>query len=156
MPRMAKKLPRRLREELDGTDLILHVGDWQTMDVVDVLSSYAPIKGVSGNVDGEEIQKLFLEKLTFELPNLRVGLTHGHGRGKTTEKRAMDTFKDEPVDLIVFGHSHIPTKKKVGNLMLFNPGSPTDKRRQTYYSFGLLEFIDGEWQLEHVFFEDKS
>lgn len=156
MPRMAKKLPRRLREELDGTDLILHAGDWQTMDVVDVLSSYAPVKGVSGNVDGEEIQNLFLEKLIFELPNLRVGLTHGHGRGKTTEIRVMDTFKDEPVDLIIYGHSHIPTKKKVGDLMLFNPGSPTDKRRQTYYSFGLLEFIDGEWQLEHVFFEDKS
>ncbi|MFC4410398.1 metallophosphoesterase family protein [Chungangia koreensis] len=157
MPKMGKKFPERLRKELDNADLILHTGDWQTIDVVENLSVYAPIKGVVGNVDGEDIQKRFPEKLIVELPSLRIGLTHGHGRGKTTEKRAMDTFKDEPIDLLIFGHSHIPIHRKVGDLTIFNPGSPTDKRRQPHYSFGLLKSSNNsEWVLEHVLYDDKN
>lgn len=157
MPKMGKELPERLRRELDTTDLILHTGDWQTIEVVENLCRYAPIKGVIGNVDGEEIQKRFPDKLIVELADLRIGMTHGHGKGKTTEKRAMDTFKDEPIDLLIFGHSHIPTHKKVGDLTIFNPGSPTDKRRQPHYSFGLLRSsMKGEWVLEHVFYDDKN
>ena len=156
MPRMAKKLPERLRKELDQTDLILHTGDWQTLDVVEELSGYAPIRGVHGNADGDEIQQLFPEKLTIEMPNLRIGLTHGHGKGKTTEKRSIDAFKDEPIDLLIYGHSHIPVYKKVDDLVLFNPGSPTDKRRQPYYSFGVLENRNGKWQIEHIYYHDKN
>jgi len=156
MPRMSKKLPEQLKMELETSNVVFHTGDWQTIEVAEALREYAPVKGVVGNVDGEEIRKSFPERLIVELPGLRVGITHGHGKGKTTEKRAMDTFKNESIDLLIYGHSHIPVHKKVGNLTLFNPGSPTDKRKQPSFSFGILALLDGEWQLSHVFYDTKE
>lgn len=155
MPRMSKQLPEPLKKELETADLLFHTGDWQTIEVVEALRKYATVKGVVGNVDGEEMRKSFPERLIVELPGLRVGITHGHGNGKTTEKRAIDTFKNESIDLLIYGHSHIPVHKNVGNLILFNPGSPTDKRKQPSFSFGLLTLSNDEWQLSHIFYDTK-
>lgn len=149
-------MPEQLRKELEDASLILHTGDWQSVELMEVLNDYAPLKGVFGNVDGEEIRRLFPEKLTLELEGLRIGMTHGHGKGKTTEKRAISSFKDEPIDLLIYGHSHIPVHKKIGNLVIFNPGSPTDKRRQPQYSFGILLIEGNKWSLEHIWFDRKE
>ncbi|MBS4196225.1 metallophosphoesterase family protein [Lederbergia citri] len=155
MPRMAKKLPVRLVEELENADLIIHAGDWQTFEVYEKLREYAPIEGVAGNIDGEDLQNFFGKKKILTLGSITIGLTHGDGKGKTTERRALEIFKDEQIDLLIFGHSHIPLMKKVGNITLFNPGSPTDKRRQKQFSFGVLS-ITKNITLEHEFFDDKD
>ncbi|MCJ8009330.1 metallophosphoesterase family protein [Lederbergia wuyishanensis] len=155
MPKMAKKLPTRLVDELKNTDLILHAGDWQTLNLHEELMQYAPVEGVAGNIDSEDLQNFFGKKKIIKIGSYTIGLTHGDGKGKTTEKRALEMFKDEQIDLLIFGHSHIPIMKKVGNVTIFNPGSPTDKRRQKHYSFGVLS-ITKNIALDHIFFDDKS
>ncbi|PGY08388.1 metallophosphoesterase [Bacillus sp. AFS031507] len=155
LPKRAKSLPPRLIEELVNADLIIHAGDWQTIDVYNDLKSYANIVGVYGNVDGDEIKELFPENRVIEVCGFKIGITHGHGTGKTTERRAIQKFADEKVDCIIFGHSHIPIKKCEKGIMLFNPGSPTDKRRQEKYSFGLINIGDS-LEAEHIFFTKDS
>jgi putative phosphoesterase len=155
MPRMAKGLPPRLKEELKTADLILHAGDWQTMEVLEELKTYAPVDGVCGNVDGQDlIDQLGYQKvLTIE--GYRIGMVHGHGKKGTTEQRAIEAFGGTNLDIIIFGHSHIPVNKRIDGTILFNPGSPTDKRRQSEYSFGIIN-IGENLTVEHVFYPDKK
>lgn len=153
IPKRAKTLPEILINELSSVDLIIHAGDWQTIDVYKELKKYANVVGVFGNVDGPDIKEAFSEKIILDIDQFKIGVVHGHGKGKTTEKRALAHFEGEELDCIIYGHSHIPSIKTVGKTMLFNPGSPTDKRRQPKYSFGLITTNGGKLNIEHKFFE---
>lgn len=155
IPMRAKKLPQALVAECRTADFIIHAGDWQTLDVYYELAAYAETDGVTGNVDPWDILDRFGKKKIFTFGDVKVGVIHGDGIRQTTEQRAFDAFADEDVDIIVFGHSHIPVMREVQGVTLFNPGSPTDKRRQPQYSFGLLEIGDS-WELRHVFFDNKE
>jgi uncharacterized protein len=155
MPKHGKKLPAKLIEELQCAELIIHAGDWQTIDIYEELAKFAPVEGVSGNVDGEDIKERFGEKKILQVNGKRIGIVHGHGRKGTTEKRAMSAFENEDTDVIIFGHSHIPVKKEIDGVLLFNPGSPTDKRRQPAFSIGLITVCD-HIHAEHVFYYNKE
>lgn len=156
MPRHAKQWPAELLRGLEGVDLIIHGGDWQTLDVYHALKELAFVEGVSGNVDDEEIYDTLPEQRVLDLEGFRIGIVHGHkGPGNTTPERARRAFADEEPDLIVFGHSHIPYDEVMNGVRLFNPGSPTDKRRQPSFSYGLLDLGD-EVSLRHIYYKDKS
>lgn len=155
IPNRSKKLPQKLIDECQDADFIIHAGDWQTLDVFYELSAYAETDGVTGNVDPWEILDRFGKKKIFTFGELKVGVIHGDGIRKTTEQRAFDAFAEEDVDIIVFGHSHMPMRRDVEEVTLFNPGSPTDKRHESQYSFGLLE-IGENWELKHIFFDKEK
>jgi len=158
MPRMAKTLPERLRRELKGADAIIHAGDWTKMSVYEQLAAYAPVHGVIGNNDGEELASRFANRLLLELGGFRFGVVHGHGAAKrsSTEANAIEAFHGTPIDVLVYGHSHIPVLKRSGGLLVFNPGSPTDKRRQSLYSFGVFAIDGKELKARHIRYADKS
>jgi len=149
-----QQLPFRLLQKLDQADMIIHAGDWISRHVLDMLQTYAPVKGVHGNVDGAEIINTFPEKVLLTVHGFRIGIVHGHGSGKTTERRAFDAFADEDVDVdaIIFGHSHIPYLRYFKKVLMLNPGSPTDKRTQPYFSFAVLH-LEENIRAEFVFFE---
>jgi len=153
MPRKARSLPESLMQGLQNVDYILHAGDWQTIEVAEMLAQFAPIDGVAGNVDGEEIVSRFGYRKVLHFGSIAIGLVHGHGQGGTTEKRARAAFMEEKVDILIFGHSHIPMQRlEADGTLLFNPGSPTDKRRQPRYSYGILTLDGGAFQARHVYF----
>lgn len=155
MPRMAKALPAELLKGLAHSDYIIHAGDWSDWSVYEALKEIAPVKGVTGNADTARIKEHFGATELFEAGGIRIGIVHGHGTKGTTESRALKAFEGEKVGCIIFGHSHIPLIKHAGQTLLFNPGSPTDKRRQPLYSYGILEIEDGRLEARHVFFRDK-
>lgn len=155
IPARAKRLPKILLEACEEADLILHAGDWQSLDVYFELAAYAETIGVAGNVDPWEIVDRFGKKKILTVDNLKIGITHGDGIRKTTQQRAFDAFAEDNVDLVIFGHSHVPLQKEINGTTLFNPGSPTDKRRQQQYSFGILE-VGETWNVQHVFFDKES
>ncbi|MCD7035608.1 metallophosphoesterase [Metabacillus sp. GX 13764] len=155
IPKKAKKLPDILIQDLKGADMVLHAGDFQIMDVYEELAGYGKLIGVAGNVDSPELHDLLGEKHLLMLNGFSIGLTHGHGEKLTTEKRAIQAFQDEKPDCIIFGHSHIPVLKTEKDILLFNPGSPLDKRKQPRYSYGILTLGD-ELHAEHVFFDDRG
>jgi uncharacterized protein len=154
LPKKKKGLPERLLEALKDAELIIHAGDWQSINVYHELQSYARVEGVYGNVDDEEIISLLPSKKIVEAGGFRFGITHGHGKGKTTEKRAIAAFEGEKVDCVIFGHSHIPIKRFEGELLIFNPGSPTDKRSQKQYTFGVFNISD-KIIAEHIYFDEE-
>ncbi|SEN32389.1 MULTISPECIES: metallophosphoesterase family protein [unclassified Paenibacillus] len=155
LPRRARKLPDPLVEALSDADLILHAGDWSDWSVHKLLSAYAPLEGVAGNTDPPEIgQKLGFSRIV-EADGLRLGLVHGHLGSKSTEQNAIHTFAGQQVDAVIFGHSHIPVMHTVNDVLIFNPGSPTDRRFQPQYSFGIMTTHLGKLQAEHVFYDVK-
>ncbi|PLT48496.1 putative phosphoesterase [Paenibacillus pasadenensis] len=153
----AAKLPDELVRGLQGVELILHAGDWTHERAVSLLERIAPVDGVAGNNDGPELARRFGRKRLLELGGCRIGIVHGDiGWGRWTEQKALSSFEEERPDLILFGHSHTPYRKQHGPSLLFNPGSPLQKRRQPRYSFGLLDIEGGRLRAEHVYYDDRS
>ncbi|BCB04340.1 metallophosphoesterase family protein [Bacillus sp. KH172YL63] len=152
MPKKGKGLPEPLVNDLKTCDLIIHGGDFNTVDIYEAFQSYGELVAVAGNVDSQDLQSLLPQKRIIEVNGVKIGLVHGDGKGKTTEGRALEAFDDEDVNVIIFGHSHIPYSRYTKGVFLFNPGSPTDKRKLPYYSHGILTITDG-WRCEHVFYE---
>ncbi|WP_096435094.1 metallophosphoesterase family protein [Alteribacter populi] len=153
IPKRAQRLPSRLLHELRSADQIIHAGDWQSLEVYEQLKQYAPVNGVFGNTDNEDIIRVFPDKKIVNVNGFKIGIIHGHGKKMTTVKRAFTAF-NQPIDCIVFGHSHIPYLKYKNKTLMFNPGSATDKRKAPFYSFGILTMSD-ELHAQHIFFKSK-
>ncbi|MCD9025507.1 metallophosphoesterase family protein [Cohnella silvisoli] len=158
MPRMNKKLPERLLKELKTASAIIHAGDWTKLSVYESLAAFAPTYGVAGNNDGSDIVRRFGLRKVLEFEGSRIGVVHGHGASKRlgTESHALEAFKGVQLNALIYGHSHIPVHKRIGEMLVFNPGSPTDKRRQALYSFGLLDITGGSLVAKHIFYDDKT
>lgn len=141
-PRFWKRMPPAVAAHLPGADLILHAGDICTPDVLEELAAYGPVRAVHGNNDGPDVAAWgAAETLEIELAGLRVAMVHDSGPSKSRGRRMRERFP--AADLVVFGHSHIPVDLVEGGVRLFNPGSPTDKRRQPYRTLGVLTIEDG-------------
>ena len=151
----AKRLPLFLIKSFRQADHIIHAGDITTMDVIASLEELAPVTAVAGNLDPADIQERFGEKKIIKLGDYNFGIFHGHGSKSNTGQRALDCFRNDWVDCIIFGHSHQPVCAHEGGILLFNPGSPTDKRRNMYYSFGLIE-IDAEIRPRIIYFNKNG
>ncbi|AHF06716.1 metallophosphoesterase family protein [Desulfitobacterium metallireducens] len=150
--RTGQTLPTRVWEELSKVDLIIHAGDILNSEVLMDLSSLAPVEAVRGNCDGCELAKLPEQRILI-CEGKRIGLTHGaFGPGKTTPERAFRAFDKSEVDIIVFGHSHTPYLQWQEGILLFNPGSATDKRRELKYSMGLLKIESIGIEAKHLYF----
>lgn len=134
IPRRARALPEGLVSHLERADLILHAGDLMAPALLGELAAYAPVKAVRGNLDPPHPN--LPETLEFELGGARIAMIHDSGPRKGRRARLRRRFPDARV--IVFGHSHIPFLEDEDGLMLLNPGSPTDRRRQPRRTFALL------------------
>ncbi len=141
-PRRWKSCPPAVAAQLRDADVILHAGDVCTVGVLDELAEYAPVHVVLGNNDGPDVADWGApERLELELDGLRVAMVHDSGQKQGRLRRMRRWFPE--ADLVVFGHSHIPLDESDGELRIFNPGSPTDRRRQPHGTVGLLDVRDG-------------
>ena len=141
-PRRWRSCPAAVAEHLRGADLILHAGDVCTAAVLDELSEYAPVRVVLGNNDGQEVARWGApETLELEIAGLAVAMVHDSGQATGRMTRLRRRFPSAA--LVVFGHSHIPLDQAGDGLRIFNPGSPTDRRRQPNGTLGLLDIDDG-------------
>jgi uncharacterized protein len=139
IPRRARALPGALLPHLERADLVLHAGDLMDPDLLDELEGHAPAKAVLGNVDPPEAN--LPETLEFDLDGVRVAMIHDSGPKRGRRARMRRRFPEARV--VVFGHSHIPLLEDEDGLMLLNPGSPTDRRRQPGHTFAVLRVENG-------------
>jgi len=129
-------------EHLRHADLILHAGDVCTAAVLAELAEYAPVTAVVGNNDGPDvIQWGTAETAELDLDGFSVAMVHDSGAASGRLARLRRRFPR--ADLVVFGHSHIPLDQSAGALRIFNPGSPTDRRRQPHGTLGILKIDSG-------------
>lgn len=120
-------------------DLLIHAGDYINNQVLEALKNYKNFVGVWGNVDDNNTKDLINEKEIILIEGYKIGIFHGHGSNRTTLDRAYDKFIDDQVDIIIFGHSHQPVVKTKNGVLMLNPGSITNKRRERWFSFIILE-----------------
>ena len=141
-PRRWRSCPPAVAEHLRGADLILHAGDVCTAAVLDELAQYAPVTAVAGNNDGPDVTAWGAAETAALTPQgLRVAMIHDSGPATGRLARMRSRFP--AAQLVVFGHSHIPLDAAGGGLRIFNPGSPTDRRRQPHGTLGVLRVTDG-------------
>ena len=144
VPRRARGLPEGLLPHLERADLIMHAGDLLDPTLLDELAAYAPVRAVRGNLDPPEAR--LLETVEFELGGVRIAMIHDSGRKRGRRNRMRQRFPGARV--VVFGHSHIPWLEDEEGLLMLNPGSPTDRRRQPEHTLALLWAENAEVRAE--------
>jgi hypothetical protein len=134
VPKRARDLPDPLWRAIDEADVVVHAGDWVDVSLLDRLERRAArLIGVFGNNDGPALRARLPEVARVELDGVRLAVVHETGAAAGRQARCARRFPD--VDVLVFGHSHIPWDTSADGLRLLNPGSPTDRRRQPYATF---------------------
>ena len=131
---------------------VLHAGDVGHASVLRVLEQVAPTVAVRGNADPLDLIETLPDRVWLEVGSRTVLLLHGH-HGKSALKAAR-AAATPPIDLIVFGHSHKPLIDREGGTILFNPGSPTERRWNPHFGIGLVRVSDAEIEPELVLFDD--
>jgi putative phosphoesterase len=144
LPVRAKKLPTQLWAAIDAADVVIHAGDWVSVALLDELEGRSrQLIGCWGNNDGPELRERLPEVARVSLDGLFVAVVHETGASKRREERCEKAYPD--VDVLVFGHSHIPWDTTTPRgLRLLNPGSPTDRRRQPFCTYQTARIVSGE------------
>ena len=144
MPVRARDLPGPVWAAVDEADVVVHAGDWVSVELLDALQARARrLIGVVGNNDGPPLRARLPELARVELAGVRLAVVHETGPAGGRERRCAATYPD--IDVLVFGHSHIPWDSTTATgLRLLNPGSPTDRRRQPTHTWMTARVQAGE------------
>ena len=142
----------RVAEAFADVDRIVHAGDVGGPHVLEALRALAPVTYVDGNNDGATGEDV----LRFELDGIRVLLTHILPRPGKPAARVVQSLRERPADLVLFGHSHLPHNERIGGVTYFNPASAGPRRFDYPTAVGLLEKRGREWSVVHVALDERS
>ncbi|MFJ4254225.1 metallophosphoesterase family protein [Microbacterium sp. NPDC090003] len=144
VPARAKRLSDTVWREVDRADVVVHAGDWVDLATFEALDARADrLIGVWGNNDGPDLRERMPEFAVEAIEGLTVGVVHETGSATGRERRMDLAYPDAALDVLVFGHSHIPWDSRTPRgIRLLNPGSPTDRRRQPVCTL-MTAVVDG-------------
>jgi putative phosphoesterase len=149
MPKGKRRLPAECAEKIRAAEALIHAGDFSAASVLGELEELCPVVfAVHGNVDDAELRRRLPEALEVEVGGRTVALIHDAGprQGRLGRMRA----RFPRADAVVFGHSHLPLHEEKGGFQIFNPGSPTERRRAPRPSMGLLHPTASGLRFEHL------
>ncbi len=142
MPRGARRLPAGCVERSAGADHIIHAGDFSEPSVLEAIEALGPpVSAVCGNVDVPELVARLPAELELDLEGVCLAVVHDAGPAKGRLARMRRRFPR--ADAVVFGHSHLPLHERADGFQIFNPGSPTERRRAPHHTMGLAEVEGG-------------
>ncbi len=151
MPKGARELPPRCVELLEAAELIVHAGDFSGEEVLDRFDSFVgELVAVRGNVESPEVRGRLPERASFTVGQHELGVIHDAGPREGRLDRMRRAFP--AASAVIFGHSHLPLhERNGGGFQIFNPGSPTERRRAPRHTMGLLDLdAEGELRFELV------
>ena len=148
MPRGERRLPPRCLAELDSADLIVHAGDFSDAGTYAQIGRYGPLVAVWGNVDSPGLRRALPATTEIDLEGVTLGVIHDAGPAKGRLARMRREFPN--ADAVVFGHSHMPLHESDDGFQIFNPGSPTERRRAPSRSMGIAQVDHGSISFEHL------
>jgi putative phosphoesterase len=119
-------LPQRLIDVLEGADIILHAGDFISLDVYESLAEQGRLEAVCGNADLPELRQRLPARKVIEVEGISIGLVHMASHSADLTGAEM-MAREMDVSVLVFGHIHRPIIEK-GKRLLICPGSPTMPR----------------------------
>jgi uncharacterized protein len=126
MPRGTRQLPAECLRLLGESDLIFHAGDFVSMDVYEALGELAPVHAVSGNMDEADLSAVLPPRLVVEIEGHRIGMVHNSGPALGRAERLVEAFPG--CAAVIYGHTHVPEARRLGETWILNPGSPTERR----------------------------
>jgi len=138
----SRMLPGQVAHDLSQCDLIIHAGDICDENMLQEIENLNDVEAVYGNMDNSVLRDRLPQRLVLRCEGVRIGVVHGDGAPDQLLDHIQEEFEAEDVDVVIFGHSHEPMNKKIGERLFFNPGSPNDNIFAPYCSYGILE-IDG-------------
>jgi putative phosphoesterase len=142
VPRRARDLPPAVWHQVDRADVVVHAGDWVDVSLLDAIEARSRLIGCYGNNDGQLLRARLPEVARAGLEGVRLAVVHETGSSTGRDERMAAAYND--VDVLVFGHSHIPWDTTASSgLRLLNPGSPTDRRRQPMCTYMTAHVDDG-------------
>jgi putative phosphoesterase len=133
---------------LRAADLIIHAGDFSDATVLAQLAELGPVAAVHGNIDSPELCRELPEALTLDLDGVTLSVTHDAGPAKGRLERMRTRFPE--ADAVVFGHSHLPLHEERDGFQIFNPGSPTERRRSPHRCMGEATVSGGRIEFRHL------
>jgi putative phosphoesterase len=149
LPRGRRALPRSCVERLRGADLIVHAGDLMRLSVLEELRSYGEIVAVHGNVDDAEVTAALPARARVQADGAEIAVVHDAGAARGRLERLRARFPD--ADAVVFGHSHLPLHERAADgFQIFNPGSPTERRRAPRFTMGMAHADGGRLDFELI------
>jgi putative phosphoesterase len=149
LPRGRRRLPGSCVARLKGADLIVHAGDFSTLVALEEVRTYGEVVGVHGNVDDREVRAALPQTATFGATGATIAVVHDAGPRVGRLNRMRRRFPE--ADAVIFGHSHLPLHERAEDgFQIFNPGSPTDRRRAPHHTMGLARVRDGSIDFELV------
>ena len=148
LPRGDRHLPSTCIETMRSADLIVHAGDFSSPSVLADLRALGPVAAVHGNVDSPELRGDLPGELSLDLDGLVLGVIHDAGPAKGRLERLRTRFPD--AEAVVFGHSHMPLHEERDGFQIFNPGSPTERRRAPHRSMGEATITRGRIEFRHL------
>lgn len=149
MPKGNRRLPERCLELIDAAEATIHAGDFFAASMLAELRALCPaVLAVHGNVDEPALRRELPQELEVELGGRTLALVHDAGPAKGRLARLRRRFP--AADAVVFGHSHLPMHERKDDFQIFNPGSPTERRRAPRASMGLLSSSSGRLVFEHI------
>ena len=144
-----RRLPEKCVEVLRGCDLIAHAGDIMSVDaLLEIEAIGPPVRAITGNMDGWDLRERLPDEALLELEGVRVAMIHDAGPSAGRLARLRRRFPD--THAVVFGHSHLPLHERDGDFQIFNPGSPTERRRAPHHSMGVALAADGAIEFELI------
>ncbi len=151
MPRGSRRLPEACVERIAAADLLLHAGDLMTVEVLCELEAVGPpVVAVHGNMDSAELRHVLPAKRVVEAGGTRIAMVHDAGPRSGRLDRLRRRFGDR-ADAVVFGHSHVPLHEKAPDgFQIFNPGSPTERRRAPVHTMGMARAEGGKLEFELI------
>jgi len=141
LPRGTRRLPDACLRVLERVDLILHAGDFTAASVFEELRGFAPLEGVHGNMDERELRALLPERRELNVAGHRIGMVHDPGPRTGRAARLAAFFPG--CDLVIYGHTHSPELVSSGDLLILNPGSPTERRRSPSHTMATITVSSG-------------
>ena len=149
MPRGDRALPAACVERLRAADAILHAGDLMALEVLVFLRRLGPpVYAVHGNVDEPEVRMRLPSVRLVEAEGARIVMVHDGGPSDGRLARLRSRFPG--ADAVVFGHSHMPLHAEAGGFQIFNPGSPTERRRAPRHTMGWARADGGRLEFELI------
>lgn len=147
--RGGRPLPAGAAERIAAADIAIHAGDVSDVEALEAMVALGtPLHAVHGNVDSPQVVKSLPETLSVTVEGVTFAVIHDAGQRRGRLERMCRRFPD--ADVVVFGHSHMPLHESGGGLHIFNPGSPTQRRRAPSHTMGIAGVDDGSLQLEIV------
>ena len=142
VPERREEIPKGFLSLLKLEDIVLHAGDWTSAATLKLLQQKAKVFGVWGNMDDGAVRKELPEKTIVELQGFKIGITHGFGAPDGMVEKVRSKFL-EKVDMILFGHTHVPHQEEKEGILFFNPGSLSFNNDRRELTYAILEIKDG-------------